>query len=80
MTSDRQTIELRIEITQEMIRELLWHAIAPDATVLQRELTRAIEQQQSLLEVSLDGYELTGISVVDEHGDLYAELTYTRAQ
>ncbi len=70
---DRTTIE----ITQEMVRELLWHAIAPNATVLQRELTSAIEQQQSLLDVSLDGYELTGISVVGENAEMYAELTYT---
>lgn len=80
MTSDRPTIDLRIEITQEMLRELLWHAIAPDATVLQRELTHAIEQQQELLDVSLDGYELTGISVVNENTGMFAELSYTLVQ
>jgi hypothetical protein len=79
MAAERPTIDLRIEITQEMVRELLWHAIAPDATVLQRELTNAIEQQQSLLDVSLVGYQITGISVVNEHEAIFAELRFTLA-
>lgn len=78
MTSDTPPVELRIEITQEMVRELLWHAIAPNATVLQRELTHAIAQQQSLSDVALNDYEITGISVINDNGAMYAELTYTR--
>jgi hypothetical protein len=71
------SIELRIAVTEEMIRELLWHALTPEAVVMQQTLNDAIAQQQALREISLEGYELTGISVTVEDAGIHAELTYT---
>jgi len=70
------TIELRIEVTEEMVRELLWRALTPAAIVMTGALNDAIEQQQALRNVSLDGYQLAGISVTIENGEMHAELAY----
>jgi hypothetical protein len=69
------TIELRIELTEELLRELLWKALAPDGIVMTSTLSDAIAHAQRMRGVSLDVYRLTGISVTVE-GGLYAELTY----
>jgi hypothetical protein len=71
-------LELRIELTDEMARELLWRALLPDAIVLTNTLNEAIARQQELREVSLEGYQLTGISITTENGAMYAELTYAQ--
>jgi hypothetical protein len=74
-----ETIELRIALTEELMRELLWKALVPEALVLTGTLNDAIAEQQTLRGVSLDGYKLTGISVTVEGTGIHAELTYDLA-
>jgi hypothetical protein len=69
-------LELRIEVTEEMARELLWHALAPEAIIMTNTLSEAVAKQQELREISFEGYQLTGISVTVENGVMYAELAY----
>jgi len=71
------TIELRIDLTEELVRELLWRVLAPEGIVMTSTLSGAIAQQAALRDVSLDGRQLTGISVTIEAGRMYAELSYT---
>lgn len=80
MELPRDTIELRIALSEEMMIELLWHALAPDALVFTSALNDAIAQQQAMRGVSLDGYALSGISVTVEPGAMHTELAYTSAQ
>jgi len=70
------TIELRIALTEELVRELLWKALVPEALVLTGTLNDAIADQQTLRGVSLDAYKLTGVSVTVEGTGMHAELTY----
>lgn len=70
------TIELRIALTEQLIRELLWRTLAPEGIVMTSALNDAIAQQEALRELSLDGYQLTGISVTVEGGGMHAELSY----
>jgi len=74
------TIELRITMTEEMLRELLWHAIAPKGIVMIGALQEAIAKQQAARGTSFDDYALTGISITIEDNAVYAELTYTAAE
>ena len=74
------TIELRIEMTEELVRELLWQALAPEAIVMTSTLSDAIAQQQAIRGVSLDGYQLAGISVTVEESGMHAELAYIPMQ
>jgi hypothetical protein len=71
------SIELRIVVTEEMIQELLWHALTPEAVVMLATLYDAIAQQQAQQGISLEDYQLTGISTTFEDGGVYAELSYT---
>jgi hypothetical protein len=71
------TIELRIELTEELVRELLWRTLAPEGIVLTSTLSGAIAQQEALREISLEGYQLSGISVTVENDKMHAELSYT---
>ena len=73
------TIELRIRVTEEMVRELIWHALMPDAMVITNVLSNAIAEQQELRGVSLEAYTLTGVSVTVEATTMHAELSYMRA-
>lgn len=72
-----EPIELRIVLTEDMIRDLLWRALAPEALVMTGAINQAIAQQQVQLGVSLDQYRLTGISITTTAGMVYAELSYT---
>jgi hypothetical protein len=72
------TVELRIALTDELVRELLWHALVPEALVMTGALNKAIEQQQDMQSVPLDGYTLSGISVAIQAGSRCAELSYTQ--
>jgi hypothetical protein len=74
------TIELRIVVSEEIVRELLWQALTPEALVITSALNDAIAQQQAIRGISLDGYVLTGISVTMDAGILHAELSYIAAQ
>jgi len=70
-------IELRIDLTEELVRELLWLALAPEGIVMTSALSDAIAKQAALRDIALDQYRLTGISVTVEAGQMYAELSYT---
>jgi hypothetical protein len=74
------TVELRIAMSEELVRELLWHALVPEGLVMTGALNKAIKQQQAMRGVSLDGYALSGISVAVEAGVIHAELSYTQQQ
>src|SRR5215510_2553697 len=74
------TIELRITVTEEMLRELLWQALAPGALVMTSALNDAIAKEQAARGTSFDEYALTGISVTIESDIVHAELTYTATQ
>jgi hypothetical protein len=80
MDLPRDTIELRIALTEELVRELLWHALAPGALVFTNALNDAIAQQQAIRGISLDGYALSGISVTVEPGAMHAELSYSSSK
>jgi hypothetical protein len=71
------TIELRIALTEEIVRELLWQALEPEALVITKALNDAIAQQQDMRGISLDGYTLSGVSITVEAGIMHAELAYT---
>ena len=71
------TIELRIALSEEIVRELLWQVLQPEALVITKALNDAITQQQTLRGISLEGYALSGISVTAEAGIVHAELAYT---
>src|SRR5690606_25867052 len=55
-------IELRIILSEELVHELLWHALAPEAFVITDQLNKAL-QQQNVQQVPLEEYQLSGISV-----------------
>ena len=71
------TIELRIALTEELVRELLWLALAPDGIIMTNTLRDAIAQQAALRAITLDAYQLAGISVTVEPSGMHAELSYT---
>ena len=70
-------IELRIDLTEELVRELLWLALAPEAIVMTGALRDALAREQSIRGISIEGYRLTGISVTAEPSAMHAELAYT---
>ena len=72
------TIELRINLTEELVRELLWRALAPEGIVMTSTLSGAIAQQEALRDVTLDGYQLAGISVTVENGGMHVRLAAHR--
>lgn len=74
-----ETIELRVEINEEAMRELVWQALSPDALVITSAWNAALEQQYAAVGQPSDEYVLTGVSTVIENGSVFAELTYTKA-
>jgi hypothetical protein len=73
-------IELRIPLTEQLIRELLWRTLASEGIVMTSTLNDAIARQAAMRAISLDGYQLAGISVTAEGGALHAELSYMPSQ
>ena len=69
--------ELRIELNDVIVQELIWHAIEPGAITMTRALNEAIEQQQAQLGPPPEGARVSGVSVVSEQGRMYAEIAYT---
>lgn len=70
--------ELRIPVTEEMVRELLWRALTPDAIVMLHDLNDALEQHDAPFRTSPEMYQITGISVTTENGVMYAEIKYAQ--
>jgi hypothetical protein len=77
MERSMDTIELRFALTEDIVRELLWQVLAPEALVITKSLNDAIARQQDVRGISLDGYTLSGVSVTVEAGTLHAELAYS---
>jgi hypothetical protein len=71
-------VELRFELDEDLLRELLWRALTPDAIVMMGGLSEAITRAQEHQRVSIAGCQLTGVSVTYEQGRPFAELGYTR--
>jgi hypothetical protein len=71
------TIELRIGLTEELVRELLWRALVPEGIVMTSTLSAAIAKQEALRDISLEKYQLSGVSVTVDPSGMHAELSYT---
>jgi hypothetical protein len=71
--------EIQFPLSEESARELLWRALAPDATVLTPALNKAVEQARQMLGRPTEGLQLSSISVTTVNGVLYAELGYIPA-
>ena len=70
-------LELRIELTEYMIQELLWRALAPGGLVLMPNFNAALEQQHAQVGAPPEGAQVSGVSVTTINGRIYAEITYT---
>ena len=68
--------EIRMELTEEMVQELLWRTLQPDALVIARAFNEALAQHAEMIGVAPDGMPLTGVNVTFEQGKVFAELTY----
>jgi hypothetical protein len=71
------TIELRIDLTEELVRELLWRALVPEGIIMTSTLSAAIAKQAALRDISLEKYQLSGVSVTVDPSGMHAELSYT---
>lgn len=70
--------ELRVELDDRAIQELIWRALAPaEASVRMPTFNAAVRQQAELVDVP-DDAQLTGVSVTLEESRVVAEITYTR--
>jgi len=70
-------LELRVELTEIMIQELLWRALSPDALVLMPNFHAALEQQYAQVGAPPEGAQVSGVSVTTINGRMFAEITYT---
>jgi hypothetical protein len=73
-----QPLELRVELTEIMIQELLWRALSPDGLVLMPNFNTALEQQYAQVGAPPEGAQVSGISVTRINDRIYAEITYTQ--
>jgi hypothetical protein len=73
-----KSYEIRIELTDTIVQELLWHAFLPDSLVMMPAFNDALEQQYAELGPPPKGAQVSGISVASENGSAYAEITYTQ--
>ena len=73
-----QPLELRIELTEIMIQELLWRVLSPGDLELMPNFNAALEQQNALAGAPPDGVQISGISVAKINDRIYAEITYTQ--
>jgi len=75
---DMDSRELRVELDDRAIQELIWRALAPaEASVRMPTFNGAVEQQRALVGVA-DDAQLTGVSVLLEADRVVAEITFTR--
>jgi len=71
-----QPLELRVELTEIMIQELLWRVLSPGDLELMPNFNAALEQQFVQAGASADTAQVTGISVTKISDRIYAEITY----
>lgn len=72
-----QSIEQRIELTDQMIQELLWRALLPDGHVHMPTFNKALNEASSAMGEPPANSQIEGISVTIERDRVYAEITYT---
>ena len=70
--------EIQIALNETVVQELLWRALQPDAIVMMPAFTAALEQQFAQVGPPPAGAQVSGISVVSNGDQLYAEITYTQ--
>ena len=75
-----QTIELRIELNETIIQELVWRALSPADLVLMPAFHAALESEYARAGTPPAGALLSGVSVSTCAGQLYAEITFPVAQ
>jgi hypothetical protein len=71
-----ETYEIRIQIDEAIARELLLHALVPDGIVMTPALNKAIADMQGQLGYQGEGDQVAGVSVTNEAGGLFAEITF----
>ena len=71
-----QPYEIRIELTDTIVQELLWRTLMPDSLAMTPRLNDALEQQYALIGPPPEGAQLAGVSVTMENDRVYAEITY----
>jgi hypothetical protein len=73
-----ESLELRIELNELMLQELLWRALVPDGLALMPALNAALERQYEQVGTPPAGAQVTGISITTENGRTFAEITFTQ--
>ncbi len=73
-----EPLEIRIELNELMLQELLWRALVPNGLALIPTLNAALEQQYEQVGAPPAGAQVTGISVTTENGRTFAEITFTK--
>jgi hypothetical protein len=73
-----QPVELRVELTEIMIQELLWRVLSPGGLALMPNFNAALEQQYAQVGAPTDTAQISGISVTKINDRIYAEITYTQ--
>jgi hypothetical protein len=68
--------EIRIELTDRMVQELMWRALMPDSISMMPTFNEAVEQQHAQLGPPPDGARISGVSVTTEDDRMYAEISY----
>lgn len=72
--------ELRVELNEIAIQELLWRTLLPDGIVTMPIFNRALEQQYAQFGQPPEGAQVTGVSITIENNRVFAEITYTAPQ
>ena len=70
--------ELRVELDDRAVQELIWRALAPAAASVRTPTFNAAVRQQAELAGVADDAQLTGVSVLLEQGRVVAEISFTR--
>ena len=72
-----QSIEVRINLPDIMIQELLWRALMPEASTRMPVFNEAMHQHVSRAGGSWQAAQVSGVSVVIEQDKVFAEITLT---
>jgi hypothetical protein len=73
-----QPLELRVELTESIIQELLWRVLSPGSLVLMPNFNAALEQQYAQVGAPPKGAQVSGISVSTINDRIYVEIAYTQ--
>jgi hypothetical protein len=70
--------EIRIELTDTIVQELLWRALQPDSFEMMPTFNDALEQQYTQHGPPPKGAQVSGVSVARDGGQMYTEITYSQ--